>query len=85
MTGVLTSVCLHQSGSKHTKDFSVSSGRGAGKRLLCMLNLMYRSVLSENCYEIHTPCTVHTTVGIRLHMQDGGEITMDEWKRSQCF
>lgn len=69
-------------GNKHTKDISVSCGGGAGKRPLRMLNLLCPSVLRENCYEIHTPCTVHTTAGIRQHMQDGGEITMGERKCS---
>lgn len=78
-------MCLPQTEGKYPKDISVSRGGGAGKRRLCMLNLLCRSVLSENCYEIHTPCTVHTTAGIQQHMQEGGEITMDEWKRSQCF
>lgn len=30
-------------------------------------------------------CTVHTTSGVRQHMQEGGEIAMDEWERFTVF
>lgn len=78
---------LSQKGSKHPKDISVRRGGGWGREETAVYAKppVWVSSERENCYEIHTPCTVHTTVGIPRHMQDGGDITMDGWKGFTVF